>query len=378
MEKNLDLVVVVDDDLINMTTVKNNLSGQYSVVTVPSGEKLFALLEKVSPDLILLDVEMPAMDGYCVMEKLQSRENTAQIPVIFLTAKADTESEIKGLNLGAVDYIIKPFSRELLIKRIDTQITLKKQKNELIRHNLSLVSEVSKKTRTVLELQSTILKAIAELVECRDGVTGGHIERTQHYLKMLVDYSIELKIYTRELRSWDLDLFLLSSQLHDVGKVSIKDEILMKQGKLTDEEFEEMKNHAVYGVDIIRRIERTATDNEFLSFAEIMAGSHHEKWNGSGYPYGIKGEDIPLQGRLMALVDVYDALTNERPYKKAFSHSKSVGIIASESGIHFDPLIAKVFLAHEKDFERSLLKIGSSISGNDMHRPTLPARTDAA
>jgi len=371
MDKALDLVVVVDDDLINLTAIKNKLSDRYIVVTVPSGEKLFALLGKVSPVLILLDVEMPVMDGYSVMERLQNTESTAHIPVIFLTAKSDTQSEIKGLDLGAVDYITKPFSWELLFKRIDTQITLKKQKSELIRNNLSLACEVDKKTQSVLELQSAILKAIAELVECRDTTTGGHIERTQHYLRMLVEFSIEQNVYAEDMRSWDLELLVLSSQLHDVGKVSIRDKILIKRGKLTFEEFEEMKKHTLYGVDIIRRIERAATENEFLFYAEIMAGSHHEKWDGSGYPYGLRGEDIPLQGRLMAMVDVYDALTNERPYKKAFSHEQSVEIIASEAGVHFDPLIAGVFLTYEKEFQRSLVKNIASFGGDYPHRPAL-------
>jgi len=378
MDKTLDIVVVVDDDLINLAATKNKLSGHYIVVTVPSGEKLFALLGKVSPVLILLDVEMPGMNGYEVMEKLRGTESTAHIPVIFLTAKADPQSEIKGLDLGAVDYITKPFSWELLIKRIDTQITLKKQKSELIRNNLSLASEVDKKTQSVLELQSAILKAIAELVECRDITTGGHIERTQHYLRMLIEFSIEQGVYAEEMRTWDLELLVLSSQLHDVGKVSIRDKILIKQGKLTSDEFEEMKKHTLYGVDIIRRIERAATDNEFLFYAEVMAGSHHEKWDGSGYPYGLKGEDIPLQGRLMAMVDVYDALTNERPYKKAFSHEQSIGIIESEAGAHFDPRIAEVFLAYEKEFQRGLAENLVSFGDDNLHRPVLLNGTNTA
>jgi len=373
MDSNRDTIVIVDDDMTNLAVARNSLSEKYSVATVPSGEKLFLLLDKISPALILLDVEMPDMDGYTVMEKLQSSEKTAHTPVIFLTGKIDPESEIKGLSLGAVDYITKPFSRELLIKRIDLHIMFEKQKKELLKHNLSLESEVDKKTRTVLELQSSILKTVAELVECRDNITGGHIERTQHYLKILIDSAIEHGVYVEELRSWDIELLIMSSQLHDVGKISIRDGILMKPGKLTDEEFEEMKKHTIYGVDIIRRIERTATDNEFLYFAEIMAGSHHEKWNGKGYPYGLEGYDIPLHGRLMALVDVYDALTNERPYKKAFSHEKSVEIIREEKGVHFDPLIADAFLANEQVFARSIVKREIPVCANEKLRPTIMA-----
>ena len=346
-----ETIIIVDDDFTNLKVGKRSLSDKYDVLTAPSGKKLFVLLEKVKPALILLDIEMPEMDGFEVINFLKSSEKTAHTPVIFLTAQIDPESEMKGLGLGAVDYITKPFSRELLIKRIDLHIQFEKQKKELVAYNLNLEDAVNKKSRTVLELQGTVLKTVAELVECRDSITGGHIERTQHYLSLLVGCLLEHDVYTEELSSWDIDLLVTSSQLHDVGKISIKDDILMKPGKLTDEEFEEMKKHTTFGVDIIRRIEGNTSDNEFLLYAEALAGSHHEKWNGRGYPYNLKECDIPLQGRLMAIVDVYDALTNERPYKKAFTHEESVEIIRKDSGEHFDPLITEIFIEHEKEFQ---------------------------
>jgi putative two-component system response regulator len=281
---------------------------------------------------------------------LKNSERTSHIPVIFLTAKIDPESEVKGLHLGAVDYITKPFSRDLLIKRIDFHILLKKQEKELLVYNRTLEAEVNRKTRTVLELQNAILKTVAELVECRDSITGGHIERTQHYLRLFVDFMLEHNVYTEELSSWDVDLFIISSQLHDVGKISIRDSILLKPGRLNDEEFEEMKKHAIFGVKIIEKIEENTPESTFLKYAKIMAGSHHEKWDGSGYPFGFEGDAIPLQGRLMAIVDVYDALTNERPYKGAFAHEKAVKIIRREIGTHFDPLLGEIFLTHEKEF----------------------------
>jgi len=351
LEANRDIIVMVDDDITNLNVARNNLAGRYSIVTVPSGEKLFNLLDKISPSLILLDIEMPVMNGYEVMKKLKSDEKTSHIPVIFLTAKIDPSSEVEGLNLGAVDYITKPFSRDLLIKRIDLHILFEKQRRELLSYNLSLESEVGKQTQTVLELQNAIIKIIAELVESRDSITGGHIERTQHYIRLLLDFLIEHNVYSDIISSWDIDLFVMSSQLHDVGKITIKDYILMKPAKLTDDEFEEMKHHTVAGVEIINRIEENTTESEFLTYAAALAVSHHEKWDGSGYPYGLSGNDIPLQGRLMALVDVYDALTNDRPYKKAFTHKEAVEIIKSGSGTHFDPLIADIFLLHEKEFE---------------------------
>jgi len=355
MEKNREIIIMVDDDITNLTVARNNLAGTYKVLTAPSGHKLFLLLEKVIPALILLDIEMPEMDGYEVMEKLKENRKTADIPVIFLTSKIDPESEIKGLNLGAVDYITKPFSRDLLIKRIDLHILLERQRNELLRHNRNLESEIDKKAKTVIELQNAILITISELVECRDNVTGGHIERTQHYLGLMIDFLMEHDVYTEELETWDMDLLVMSSQLHDVGKISIRDDILMKPGKLTADEFEEMKSHTSHGVDIIKRVASCTTESEFLRYAEVFADSHHERWDGNGYPNGLKGDEIPLQGRLMALVDVYDALTNDRPYKKAFSHESSVNIIKNESGVRFDPKIVDVFLKHEQEFSPDII-----------------------
>ena len=346
-----DVIIVVDDDITNLAVAINSLSDKYDVLTAPSGQKMFVLLETAKPALILLDIEMPEMNGYEVISRLKKTEKTAHIPVIFLTTRIDPENEVYGLKLGAVDYVTKPFSPELLFRRVDLHVQFEKQKKTLQNYNLNLEGEVNKKTKTVVELQNAILKTVAELVECRDSITGGHIERTQHYLGLLVDFLLDHDVYAAELLSWDIGLFIMSSQLHDVGKIAIKDSILLKPGKLTDDEFEEMKKHTLLGVDIIRRIEGKTTDNEFLYYAEIFSSSHHEKWDGKGYPYGIKGEEIPLQGRLMAIVDVYDALTNERPYKKSFSHEKSVEIIRDSIGTHFDPLIGEVFLKHEKDFE---------------------------
>ena len=211
-------IIIVDDDSTNLGVGKSTLSGKYDVFTASSGERLFSLLDGITPDLILLGTRMPEMDGYEVITRLKASEKTCHIPVIFLTSKIDPQGEIKGLSLGAVDYITKPFSRELLQKRIDLHILYERQKHELLKHSLNLECEVDKKTRAVLELQNTILKTIAELVESRDNVTSGHIERTQHYLRMLIGYLIDHDVYTDEIASWDIDLVVMSSQLHDVVK----------------------------------------------------------------------------------------------------------------------------------------------------------------
>jgi len=199
-------------------------------------------------------------------------------------------------------------------------------------------------------MQNALLKTMAELVECRDDITGGHIERTQQGIKILLDGIQKHGLYSDETKNWNVELLLQSSQLHDVGKISIDDSILKKPGKLTDEEFEAMKKHASFGRKIIEKIEMLAKENDFLAYAKIFAASHHEKWDGTGYPNGLKGNDIPLLGRIMAIADVYDALTSVRPYKKAFTHEEAVRIITESSGKQFDPALIEVFIKTSDQF----------------------------
>ena len=345
-------IIIVDDNVINLTAARNALVQKYDIFTVTSGTKLFQMLDKLMPDLILLDIDMPVMDGYEVIKILKGSAKTSEIPVIFLTAVIDPQSELKGLSLGAIDYITKPFSQELLLKRIEVHLFVESQKKRLMIYSNNLEEVVEEKRKTIFELQNTILKTVAELVESRDNITGGHIERTQNYLKFLVDALIKHGVYTEELSSWDVGLFIMSSQLHDVGKISIRDNILLKPAKLTTEEFFEMKRHTAFGMNIIRKIEESTKENAFLKHARILAGSHHEKWDGSGYLLGLKGDAIPLQGRLMAIVDVYDALTNTRPYKEALSHETALEIIRQGIGEHFDPLIGEIFLEHEDELKQ--------------------------
>ncbi|MCL2295208.1 MAG: response regulator [Spirochaetes bacterium] len=363
MELEREIIIMVDDDPTYLTVVKNTLADKYDIFTVPSGSKLFQILEKITPSLILLDIEMPGMSGYDVIRKLKNTDETKHIPVIFFTATADPKNEVKGLDSGAVDYITKPFSRELLLKRIELHLLLEIQKKELVKYSKDLEEMVNQKTQEISELHAAILKTIAELVESRDDITGKHIEKTQKYLFLLVKRMFEYGVYIEEISKWNIDMFVMSSQLHDVGKISIRDDILTKKGKLTDEEFEEMKKHSLLGAGIIEKIEKNTTKGSaFLKYAKLLTTSHHEKWNGTGYPLGLKGKDIPLQGRMMALVDVYDALTSRRPYKKAFSHEESVKIIEDGAGSHFDPLLVEVFLKHEAEFKN--ISIGDFV---DVH-----------
>jgi putative two-component system response regulator len=338
-------VVLVDDNITNLTVGKNILINDYDIFTVPSGEKLFILLERITPDLILLDIEMPEMNGYEVIKRLTAAKSTADIPFIFLTAKHDSSSELEGLSLGAMDYISKPFSPPLLLKRIALHLLVESQKKKLQDYNDNLQQMVEEKTKTIVNLQNAVLKTVANLVEHRDEITGGHVERTRDYLAILTDAMIKRNLHNDEIRSWDIDFFLQSSQLHDVGKISIKDNILLKPGRLTEDEFNEMKNHTVFGVKIIEEIEKDSPESSFLKHAKIFAGTHHEKWDGTGYPYGYSGNDIPLQGRLMAIADVYDALISVRPYKEPLSHEAAVKIIVDGKGRHFDPDLTDLFLS---------------------------------
>ena len=350
-------IFLVDDDMTNLTVGNSVLEEHYDVLTLNSGARLLKILEKNIPDLILLDVEMPEMNGYEVVKQVKSKAETAHIPVIFLTAKNDGDSELEGLSIGAIDYIIKPFSPPLLLKRIEVHLLvesqkreLRLQKQELIRFNNNLKELVDAKTKTVVELKNAVLKTMAELVEFRDYVTGGHIERTQGYLSIFLHALVKRGLYEAETSSWDLELVLQSAQLHDIGKIAIRDSILQKTGKLTDEEFEEIKSHAIFGEKVVEKIKNNTSDQAFLEYAKIFAVSHHEKWDGSGYPYGLKGEEIPILGRLMAIPDVYDALVSIRPYKKAFTHEEAVKIISEGKGKQFDPVLVDLFLEVSEDF----------------------------
>jgi len=340
-------IFIVDDNDTNLIMATAALDDIYKTFAMPSAEKMFNLLTRVTPDLILLDVDMPDMDGFEAIKVLKADENLKSIPVIFLTASNDAGSEISGFELGALDFITKPFSPPVLIRRIQSHI------------ETDMIVKISQ--QTVRDMHNATISVIADLVENRDQVTGGHIERTQGYLTILVDKLMSEGIYTDELKHWDMSLLLPSAQLHDVGKINISDLILNKPGILSKEEFELIKTHCVKGELIIDQIISKTKDDGFLLHAKKFAGSHHEKWDGSGYPRGLQKEEIPLEGRIMAIPDVYDALVSERPYKIPFSHEEAVDIICKDSCKHFDPNIVNVFKKVADDFR---LKWEENIDGN--------------
>jgi putative two-component system response regulator len=348
------IVIIVDDDPIILKLARNSLMNKYDVFTVPGPIKLFNLLERTTPDLILLDVLMPEMSGYDLIKILKKNDRFIDVPVIFLTSKFDIASEVEGLTLGAADYLHKPFSPMLLLKRVEVQMQMMEQRRELRILNDNLQGMVEQKAGSILRLQNIVLQTISNLVECRDDVTGGHVERTERILRFLVQEMLAQDVYKDQLHSWNLDVFFQSSQLHDVGKIAIPDAILLKPEKLSSEEFETMKQHTLFGEKVIEQIQHGAAEESmFLTHARIMAGTHHEKWNGTGYPRGLAGAAIPLQGQVMALADVYDALVSERPYKKAFTHEEAVRIIGEGSGNMFNPDLVCLFISAADRFAPS-------------------------
>jgi putative two-component system response regulator len=341
-------IFVVDDNDINLSVAKESLKEQYRVMTLPSAAKMFAFLEKITPDLILLDIEMPEMDGFEALQRLKSDATHADIPVIFLTSMSDPSVEVHGFQLGVVDFVTKPFSAPVLANRIRTHLDI----DGLIRER---TAELRKRTEQLQLLQNSIVFVLADMVENRDEGTGGHIERTTRYMKILVNAMIARGLFADELSDMDVDLLISSARLHDVGKITISDVILNKPGKLTDDEFVVMRTHTTKGERVIDQIvSRTGGDSEaFLHNARLFAGYHHERWEGKGYPYGWKGHDRPHQGRIMAIVDVYDALVSERPYKKSIPHEEAVKLIMENAGTQFDPIIARVFFEEKDQFAAS-------------------------
>jgi putative two-component system response regulator len=342
--------MLVDDNMTSLTMGKNILQDQYQVYTIPSGEKFFEILDRIRPDLILLDIEMPGLDGFEIIKKLKVNSTTADLPVIFLTARNDPDNELEGLSLGAIDYISKPFSPSLLIKRIENHLLIESQKRELKRYNDSLKEMVAEQTLHIKELQYAVVSTVSELVEFREQTIGGHIDRIQQYLKCLAGALIKNNVYHDETAGWDMDSLIPSAQLHDVGKILIGEQIVNKPGKLSEGEFNVMKKHTEFGIWIIDRIMQHAKEQTFLSHAKIFAGAHHERWDGTGYPLGLRGGDIPLEGRLLAIADVYDALIAERPYKQAMSAGEAEAIILEGKGSHFDPLLVELFQTLAPEF----------------------------
>jgi putative two-component system response regulator len=346
-------ILIVDDEPLNLKVLAGLLANDYRVVVAKNGvQAIERALADPPPDLILLDIMMPEMDGYEVCERLHQDPNHKGIPIIFVTAMGEVKDEMRGFELGAVDYITKPISPPILAARVKTHLELKNARQELENQNHILEQKVKERTLQLQRTQDATILSLASLAETRDPETGAHIRRTQHYLRALARH---VKDHPRfgPLTEADIDLLYKSAPLHDIGKVGVPDSVLLKPGKLTDEEFSEMQKHTNYGRDALTHGgESLGVESHFLGSAKEIAYTHHEKWNGRGYPEGLEGEEIPVSGRLMAIADVYDALISERCYKKAFSHEKAVSIITEGKGSHFDPDLVDAFLEIAHEFER--------------------------
>lgn len=342
-------ILMVDDAEVNLRVLRAALDGcGYRLFTAKAGPSALSIAAKARPDLILLDILIPGMDGYEVCRRLKADEALRHIPVIFLTALDDAADEARGLALGAVDYISKPVHPHLVRARVRTHLELKRHRDRLER----LVEE---KIREVRLTQAVMIEGLGTLAEYRDPETGGHIKRTQNFVKALAVHLQDHPRFRGRLDEEAIELLYLSAPLHDVGKVGVRDQILLKPGRLDEAEFEQMKQHTLFGEEVLRRSEQKLGRSTFLHLAREIAGSHQEKWDGSGYPRGLKGDAIPFSGRLMALADVYDALISKRIYKPPLPHEKAVAIIRAGRCTHFDPDVADAFLALEATFRNIAL-----------------------
>lgn len=362
---NPSTILIVDDEPANLAVLNQLLSTKYRVLASKTGEQALqnAAREPV-PDLILLDIMMPGMDGYTVLSRLRENDNTREIPVIFVTALDDTVDEERGLELGAVDYITKPIKPAIVKARVMAHLEIKHARDRLKDQNIWLEAEVARRMHENILIQDISFCALTQLAETRDSDTGNHILRTQGYVEILARHLQSHPLFAAELDEFQLNRITKASPLHDIGKVGIPDSILLKPGKLTPEEWEIMKSHARIGGEALRNAIKKATTTSrfqdyktmpesliFLEVACVIATSHHEKWDGTGYPDALEGPAIPLPARLMALADVYDALTTPRVYKKAWTAEAAAQWIIEQKGLHFDPIVIEAFEANRGAFE---------------------------
>ena len=332
-----DTILVIDVDVDGIQEIMNILSDSYRICTAGSFEDALLIIRDIIPELILIDSTMSAKDGFDILEFLKTNDRSSHIPVIFITPLDNPDFEVRAFDMGSVDYITKPFVPKVVRKRIETQIKLAKYEHKLEELVEEKVSEIE-------DMYDIMAISFAGLVESRDGITGGHLKNTAIYYKCFIDYLVTLPVYSDVLTPVVVKKACRSAPLHDVGKIAIEDAVLRKSSALSGEEFEKMKKHAVIGGDIFHFLSGRIEDKQFGEIAEQVSRYHHEKWDGTGYPEGLKGEQIPLVARIMSIVDVYDALTSKRPYKEPYSHEKSMKMIIAGRGTSFDPALVDEFV----------------------------------
>jgi putative two-component system response regulator len=345
-------ILIVDDLATNRKMLSTFLTPiGFDIVEACDGKQALELFDKKRPDLMILDLNMPQLDGFEVCRRLKSNPDTRMVPIIVITGFSDADNHLKALEIGADDFLAKPFNLHFLKARLKSLLEMKRlydmnleYQKRLKKNNIDLMQEL-------ISTQDITIVALAKLAEFRDPETGEHLERMREYAKTLATKLREKDKYREYITDHYIENVYKSTPLHDIGKVGIPDRILLKPGKLTSEEFEIMKRHSEIGGDAIASaIKLTQMERSFLDMGKEIAYYHHEKWDGSGYPKGLHGEDIPLTARITALADVYDALTTKRVYKPAFSHEKSREIIVEGSGSAFDPYIVEAFVKKEKEF----------------------------
>ncbi len=341
-------IMLVDDMPANLTLLREMLQLKgYRILAFPRGAMALRAALENPPDLILLDINMPEMDGFEFCRRLKAEKSLKEIPVVFISGRDDVADKVKAFAVGGVDYVTKPFQVDEVNARVVTHLRLRWMQHELEKHNVRLEELVREKVRDISDSQLATILAVSKLAEYRDDDTGKHIERTRSYCKMLAEQLGACPPYAEEVSDDFIHNIYHAAPLHDIGKVGISDSILLKPGKLTAEEFEIIKTHTVIGADTLQAVHERYPRNAFIVMGIALTRSHHEKWDGSGYPDGLTGADIPLCARIMAIVDVYDALRSERPYKAPLSHEKSLEIIAEGAGRHFDPFVYEAFMKLE-------------------------------
>lgn len=351
MEKQKPIIVAVDDQPAILHTVASELRELYQVRPFTSGQTALKYLNSQPVDLILLDYDMPDMNGCEVLEKLRDNDELSGVPVIFLTGSVQGDTEAEALEKGASDYIQKPIKARVLQTRVRLQLELASYRNHmeaLVEERTEQLKQANKKLKIREEIT---LKLLAEATDLRDHDTGGHIKRTTEIVRILVEELLKNNKTGYDLTTIEADDIIRSSKLHDIGKIAVSDSILLKQGKLNESEFAVIKTHPTHGGELLNKYTAEMNEDSFLDTAKNIALYHHEKWDGSGYPLGLKETAIPLSARITALADVYDALVSARPYKEPFTHEKAIKIIAEESGKHFDPYLAELFVQLEKRFK---------------------------
>lgn len=334
-------LLIVDDDKINLSAAKNALSGSYKITALTSGRQALKFLQNNICDLILLDINMPEMDGFEVMAKIRENPTLSDIPIIFLTADNDPQTESRCLKEGAMDFITKPFVLNVMLSRISRVLEL-----EALRKDLS--GQIEANTIHIKYIQEMMVIGMATMVESRDLSTGGHIKRTSMVVRIFAE---KLSKEQDFLSKGFLNMVIRAAPMHDLGKIAVDDRVLRKQGRFTPEEYAEMKKHSAEGTRMVKQILEGVEETAFVKIAENVAHYHHEKWDGSGYPDGLTGENIPVEARIMALADVFDALVSKRCYKEAYSYEKAFSIIENSIGTHFDPKLGRIFLECRPELE---------------------------